>query len=55
MHRIFFVLLTLIFLQGCASQTSSYLGSGITIASGGTTAKNIFATGANLLIENIES
>ena len=52
MHRIFFVLLTLIFLQGCASQTSSYLGSGMTLASGGTTAKNIFATGANLFIEN---
>ena len=52
MHRIFFVLLTLIFLQGCASQTSSYLSSGITLASGGSTAKNIFATGTNLYIEN---
>ena len=52
MHRIFFVLLTLIFLQGCAGQTSSYLSSGITLASGGATAKNIFAAGTNLYIEN---
>ena len=52
MHRIFYVLLTLIFLQGCAGQTSSYLSSGITLASGGATAKNIFAAGTNLYIEN---
>ena len=52
MHKIFFVLLTLIFLQGCSSQSSSYLSSGITLASGGASAKNLFVTGSNFYIEN---
>ena len=52
MYKIFFILLTFIFVQGCSSQSSSYLSSGITLASGGATAKNIFAAGTNLYIEN---
>ena len=52
MYKNFLVLLIVIFLQGCGSQTSSYISSGLTLASGGTTAKSIFATGTNLYIEN---
>ena len=52
MYKNFLVLLIIVFLQGCGSQTSSYISSGLTLASGGSTAKNIFATGANLYIEN---
>ena len=52
MYKNFLVLLTIVFLQGCGSQTSSYISSGLTLASGGATAKSIFATGTNLYIEN---
>ena len=52
MYKNFSFLLIIIFLQGCGSQTSSYLSSGLTLASGGTSAKSIFATGSNLYIEN---
>ena len=52
MYKNFSFLLIIIFLQGCGSQTSSYLSSGLTLASGGTSVKNIFATGSNLYIEN---
>ena len=52
MHKNFLVLLIIVFLQGCGSQTSSYISSGLTLASGGTTAKSIFATCTNLYIEN---
>ena len=47
MYKNFLVLLIIVFLQGCGSQTSSYISSGLTLASGGTTAKSIFATGTN--------
>ena len=52
MYKNFLVLLIIVFLQGCGSQTSSYISSGLTLASCGTTAKSIFATGTNLYIEN---
>tara|TARA_B100000029_G_scaffold95935_1_gene85995 strand:+ start:494 stop:805 length:312 start_codon:yes stop_codon:yes gene_type:complete len=52
MYRILFVLITLVFLQGCSGQTTSYLSSGLTFATGGTTAKNILATGINFYVEN---
>ena len=52
MRKNFLVLLIIIFLQGCSGQNSSYLSSGLTLASGGTTAKSMFATGTNLYIEN---
>ena len=52
MYKNFLVLLIIVFLQGCGSQTSSYISSGLTLASGVTTAKSIFATGTNLYIEN---
>ena len=52
MYKNFLVLLIIVFLQGCSSQTSSYISSGLTLASGGTTAKSILATGTNLYIEN---
>ena len=52
MYKNFLVLLIVIFLQGCGSQTSSYISSGLTLASGGTTAKSIFATGTNIYIES---
>ena len=52
MYKNFLVLLIIVFLQGCSSQTSSYISSGLTLASGGTTAKSIFATSTNLYIEN---
>ena len=52
MYKNFLVLLIIVFLQGCGSQTSSYISSGLTLASGGTTAKSIFATGTNIYIEN---
>ena len=52
MNKNFLVLLIIVFLQGCGSQTSSYISSVLTLASGGTTANSIFATGTNLYIEN---
>ena len=52
MHKNFLVLLIFIFLQGCGSQTSSFVGSGLTLVSGGSTTKNILAAGTNLYIEN---
>ena len=52
MRKNFLVFLIIIFLQGCSGQNSSYLSSGLTLASGGTTAKSIFATGTNIYIEN---
>ena len=52
MYKIFVILLTFIFAQGCSSQSSSYLSSGITLASGGASAKNLFVTGSNFYIEN---
>ena len=52
MNKNFLVLLIIIFLQGCSGQTSSYISSGLTLASGGFTTKNVFATGSNLYIEN---
>ena len=52
MYKNFLVLLTIVFLQGCGSQTSSYISSGLTLASGGTTAKSIFATTTSIYIEN---
>ncbi len=52
MYKNFLVLIIIIFLQGCGSQTSSYISSGLTLASGGTTAKSIFVTGTNIYIEN---
>ena len=39
MYKNFLVLLIIAFLQGCGSQTSSYISSGLTLASGGTTEK----------------
>ena len=51
MHKLFFVLLTLIFLHGCSVQTSSILGSGANIASGGNAAKTLLTAGTNLYIE----
>ena len=50
MYKLFFVLLTLIFLQGCG-QTASILGTGATIASGGNSVKTLLSTGTNLYIE----
>ena len=52
MYKIFFIFLIFIFVQGCSSQSSSYLSSGITLASGGASAKNLFVTGSNFYIEN---
>ena len=52
MKKFLFIFFSLIILQGCSTQTTSYLSSGLTLASGGTTAKSIFATGTNLYIEN---
>tara|TARA_B100000287_G_C20488998_1_gene724268 strand:+ start:539 stop:847 length:309 start_codon:yes stop_codon:yes gene_type:complete len=52
MYKKYLLFLIITFLQGCGSQTSSYLGAGLTLASGGTTAKSMFATGTNLYIEN---
>ena len=52
MKKFLFILFILIVLQGCSSQTTSYFSSGLTLASGGTTAKSIFATGTNIYIEN---
>ena len=52
MIKFLFIFFSLIVLQGCSSQTTSYLSSGLTLASGGTTAKSIFATGTNIYIEN---
>ena len=52
MKKFLFIFFSLIVLQGCSTQTTSYLSSGLTIASGGTTAKSIFATGTNIYIEN---
>ena len=53
MRKLCFVLLTLIFLQGCSGQTTttSILGSGASIASGASTAKTLFTAGTNLYIE----
>lgn len=51
MHKLIFVLLTLIFLHGCSGQTSSILSSGATIASGGNAAKTLLTAGTNLYIE----
>ena len=50
MYKLFFVLLTLIFLQGCG-QTASLLGTGVSIASGGNSAKTLLSTSTNLYIE----
>ena len=52
MKKFLFIFFSLIILQGCSTQTTSYLSSGLTLASGGTTAKSIFATGTNIYIEN---
>ena len=52
MYKIFVILLTFIFAQGCSSQSSSYLSSGITLASGGASVKNLLVTGSNFYIEN---
>tara|TARA_Y100000590_G_scaffold387572_1_gene461243 strand:+ start:58 stop:357 length:300 start_codon:yes stop_codon:yes gene_type:complete len=52
MKKFLFIFFSLIVLQGCSTQTTSYLSSGLTLASGGTTAKSIFATGTNIYIEN---
>jgi uncharacterized lipoprotein YajG len=51
MQKLFFLLLTLIFLQGCSGQTTTYLSSGLSIASGGKLAENILAVGSSLYIE----
>jgi len=51
MYKLSFVLLTLIFLNGCAGQTTSILGSGAVIASGGSVAKTLISTATNLYIE----
>ncbi len=50
MYKLFFVLLTLIFLQGCG-QTASLLGTGATIAAGGSSTKTLLSTSTNLYIE----
>ena len=52
MHKNLLVLLIFILLQGCGSQSSSYISSGLSLASGGTTAKSIFATTTSIYIEN---
>ena len=52
MKKFLFIFFSLIVLQGCSGQTNSYFSSGLTLASGGTTAKSIFATGTNIYIEN---
>ena len=52
MKKFLFIFFSLIVLQGCSTQTTSYLSSGLTLASGGTTAKSILATGTNIYIEN---
>ena len=52
MKKFLFIFFSLFVLQGCSTQTTSYLSSGLTLASGGTTAKSIFATGTNIYIEN---
>ena len=52
MKKFLFIFFSLFVLQGCSSQTTSYLSSGLTLASGGTTAKSIFATGTDIYIEN---
>ena len=53
MYKLGFVLLTLIFLHGCGGQyaATSILGSGASIASGGSTARTLLATGTSLYIE----
>ena len=50
MYKLFFVLLTLIFLQGCG-QTASLLSTGAVIASGGSSTKSLLSTSTNLYIE----
>ena len=51
MYKLCFFLLTLIFLNGCAGQTASIIGSGAIIFSGGSTAKTLATTGTNLYIQ----
>ena len=55
MYKLGFVLLMLIFLHGCGGQTTttSILGSGASIASGGSAAKTLITAGTNLYIEKI--
>ena len=53
MYKISCILFALIFLHGCAGHysTTSIFGTGATIASGGSAAKTLFATGTNIYIE----
>ncbi len=51
MYKLFFFLLTLIFLNGCVGQTTSLVGSGVIIVSGGSTAKSLATAGTNLYIQ----
>ncbi len=51
MYKLSFILLTLMFLNGCAGQTASVISSGAAIASGSSVARTISTTGTNLYIE----
>ena len=50
MIRIIFLITLAIFLHGCSSQ-SSFIGSGITIASGGSISQTSLTAGANLFLK----
>ena len=51
MFKVFLIPLLIIFNYSCSSSTSSLIGSGITLASGGSISKSTFAAGANLFIK----
>ena len=53
MPKLTFVLLPLLFFYGCSGQSTAFLGSGATIASGGSVAKSILTTGTDLYVKKV--
>ena len=53
MKKLVFVLLLLLFVYGCSGQTTSFLGSGATIASGGNVVKSLLTTGTDIYVKKV--
>tara|TARA_Y100000768_G_C23827766_1_gene609777 strand:+ start:513 stop:809 length:297 start_codon:yes stop_codon:yes gene_type:complete len=53
MTKLIFVLLSLLFFYGCSGQTTSFLGSGATIASGGNVVKSLLTTGTDIYVKKV--
>ena len=51
MFKVFLIPLLIIFNYSCSSSTSSLIGSGITLVSGGSISQSTFTAGANIFIK----